>query len=293
MNKAVVLGGSGFLGSHVADHLSSNGYEVTIFDNVRSKWASKNQNMIEGDILDFKNLNEAIKGSEVVYNFAALADLNEAIKEPLKTVNINILGNVNALEACRIQKVKRFIYASSIYVYSREGSFYRCSKEASESYVEEYFKSYGLEYTILRFGSLYGPRTDESNGLRRVIKSALDTGMLSYDGDPSSMREYIHVEDASLASVRALEEEFKNESVVLTGHEPMKVMDMLLMLCEILGLPESSVSFSNKEYAGHYIRTPYTYKSKVSKKYIPSMHVDLGQGLIQLIEEIKSEDSDG
>mgnify|MGYP004005895985 FL=1 len=286
IKKAVIVGGSGFIGSHVADHLSDKGYQVTVYDLNLSPWLRKDQRMVVGNVLDIQKLNETIEGSEVVYNFAALADLNQALDQPIKTVNINILGNLNVLEACRVHEVRRFVYASSVYVHSREGGFYRCSKQASEAYVEEYHKIYGLDYTILRYGSLYGPRADETNGLYRVIKSALESGIVSYEGDVEAMREYIHVEDAARASVDALNAEFTNESVVLTGQEPMPVIDMLKMLAEILGFPKDSVEFVEDKYAGHYVRTPYAYQPKLGRKYIPPMHVDLGQGILQVINEL-------
>ena len=286
IKKAVVVGGSGFIGSHVADHLSDAGYQVTIYDKTKSQWLRNDQEIIIGDVEDSEKLNQAIVDAEVVYNFAALADINQALEQPLKTININIVGNLNVLEACRANKVKRFIYASTVYVHSREGGFYRCSKQASEAYVEEYQKIYGLDYTILRYGSLYGPRADKTNGLYRVVQSALKNGVVSYEGDIDAMREYIHVEDAARASIKALNDEFINESVVLTGQEPMKVIDMLKILSEILGLPPESVKFSEDKYAGHYIRTPYAYQPKLGRKYIPPMHVDLGQGLLQIINEI-------
>jgi len=286
MKKAVVVGGSGFIGSHVADHLTDAGYQVTIYDKTESPWLKPEQVMVMGDIQDNDKLNHSIAGAEVVYNFAALADLNQALEEPIKTVNINILGNLNVMEACHAHGVKRFIYASTVYVHSREGGFYRCSKQASEAYVEEYQKIYGLDYTILRYGSLYGPRADQTNGLYRVVKSALENGKVRYEGDVDAMREYIHVEDAARASIDAINGEFRNESVVLTGQEPMKVIDMLKMLSEILGVSSESVEFIEDQYAGHYIRTPYSYQPKLGRKYIPPMHVDLGQGLLQLINEL-------
>jgi UDP-glucose 4-epimerase len=136
ISKAVVVGGSGFIGSHVADHLSDIGYQVTIYDRTKSEWLRNNQEIVIGDVQDSEKLNQTIAGAEVVYNFAALADLNQALEQPLKTVNINILGNLNVLEACHAHGVKRFIYASTVYVHSREGGFYRCSKQASEAYIE-------------------------------------------------------------------------------------------------------------------------------------------------------------
>ncbi len=289
MKKAVVVGGSGFIGSHVADQLSESGYKVTIYDQRESKWLRSDQDMMIGDVLDEIKLNHAIDGAEAVYNFAALADLNQALDQPLKTININILGNMNVMEACRLHGVKRFVYASTVYVHSREGGFYRCSKQASEAYVEEYQRVFGLNYTILRYGSLYGPRAEKTNGLYRIVKSALDSGVVRYEGDVDAMREYIHVEDAARASVDSLNEEFKNESIVLTGQEPMRVFDMLRMLAEILGLPGNSVQFIKDKYAGHYVRTPYSYQPKMGRKYIPPMHVDLGQGLLQVIHDLKQE----
>ena len=179
MKIACVLGGSGFLGSHVADKLSDAGYQVRIFDQRPSPWIRDSQKLIIGNLLNQSEVNEAVQGAEVVYNFAALADLNAGLYNPLDTVRINILGNAYAMEACRQFGVKRFVYASTVYVYSREGGFYRCSKQSSEHYVEEYQKSYDLDYTILRYGSLYGPRSDVSNGMYRIVKKQLKLACLS------------------------------------------------------------------------------------------------------------------
>jgi len=286
MKKAVVIGGSGFIGSHVADCLSDEGYQVTIYDCVKSSWLRENQEMVIGDILDGSALSQTIEGSEAVYNFAALGDLNQALKQPIKTAEINILGNLNVLEACRIHNVKRFIYASTVYVYSREGSFYRCSKQSSEHYVEEYQRVYGLDYTILRYGSLYGPRADDTNGIFRIVSSALKTGKVEYKGNLESMREYIHVEDAARASVSILDSSFINESIILTGQEPMRVSDLLKMIAEILNFTDDSVEFIEGNYEGHYVRTPYAYQPKLGRKYTPLSHVDLGQGLLQVIGEL-------
>ena len=126
----------------------------------------------------------------------------------------------------------------------------------------------------------------------RVVKTALENGIVRYEVNVDAMREYIHVDDAARASVDAIKEEFKNESVVLTGQEPMKVIDMLKMLSEILGIPAESVEFVEDKYAGHYIRTPYSYQPKLGRKYIPPMHVDLGQGLLQVINEFSYIEND-
>lgn len=288
MKKVCVIGGSGFLGSHVCDHLSDAGYQVLVYDRAASPWRRPAQVMVEADILDEAALDGAIAGCDAIYNFAAIADLNEALDRPLDTVKVNILGNAMVLEACRRHGVKRYVYASTVYVHSREGGFYRCSKHAAEQFVEEYQRRYGLNFTVLRYGSLYGPRSDHHNGLWRIVKRALETGKVSYEGSAEAMREYIHVEDAARASVAALGEEFCNQHVVLTGQEPMRVMDLLKMLAEILGMPQK-VEFIETDQDGHYVRTPYAYQTRLGRKYVPPMHVDLGQGLLELIGEIQKD----
>lgn len=287
MKRVAVFGGAGFLGSHVADALSQAGHAVKVFDVKPSPYLRADQQGIVGDILDVDQVGSAVKGCDVVYNLAALADLNLALDQPIETVRVNVLGNVQVLEACRLNNVKRFVYASTVYVYSREGGFYRCSKQAAEHYVEEYQQVYGLDYTILRYGSLYGPRADLSNGLFRLVRNAIQTGVLRYEGSPDTMREYIHVEDAARASVTALGDDFRNQSVVLTGQDSMRVQDLLKMLAEILGIPDA-VEFVEGKHPGHYVRTPYAYQPKLGRKYLPPMHVDLGQGLLQLIDEVRA-----
>ena len=287
MKKAVVFGGSGFIGSHVADKLSDSGYQTIIVDAKPSPWLRNGQEMVVGNILNLEVVNKAISGAELVYNFAGLADINEALDRPLKTAEVNIVGNLNIMNSCVEHKISRFVFASTVYVNSRQGGFYRCSKQAAEAYLEEYQKSFGLDYTILRYGSLYGPRADHSNGLYRIVKDALKTGKLSYIGHPDAMREYIHVADAANASLEILNEEYKNQCIVLTGLQPIKILDLLKLLGEMLGMPEKSVEFKKGEYLGHYIRTPYAFKPNIGKKFVPNTHVDLGQGLLEIIEDLR------
>ncbi len=215
--KIVVTGGSGFLGSHVADALSKKGHKVKIFDKNKSKWIRSDQEMCIGDLLNPKDLERAIKGADFVFHFAALSDINQARKEPINTVELNILGTVFALELCRKHNIKRFIHASTIYVNSADGGFYRSSKKAAEDYVNEYKKIYGLNYTILRFGSLYGQRSDDTNAVKKIVKKAILTGKVNYYGSEKSIREYINVSDAARSCVDILKNKYNNKNVILTG----------------------------------------------------------------------------
>ncbi len=283
--KALVLGGGGFLGSHVADALQDQGFQVTIFDLRPSAHLRLGQEMVVGDILDEEKVRQAVQGCDVVYNFAGLADIEEAIQRPVDTVRLNVLGNVLLLQACHEAKVQRFMYASTIYVYSQAGGFYRCSKQAAELYIEAFQKEFGLPYTILRYGSLYGPRATESNAVHRYLTQALLAGRIECRGDGEEIREYIHVEDAARSSVEALGPEFENQYVVLTGHQPMKVRALLETIQEILQR-EIEIVFQRPNEAVHYWKTPYHFRPQIAKKLIGRYYLDMGQGLLDCLQKI-------
>ena len=177
--KITVFGGSGFLGSHICDKLSEAGHEVTIVDLQPSRWLRPDQKMIVGSILDENITDKAVEGADVVCDYAGIADIGEANNRPVDTARINVVGNVMALEACRRHNVKRYIFASSLYVYGKSGGFYRCSKQACELYIENYQAMHHLPYTILRYGSLYGPRADNRNAIHRFVHEAMTTGTIT------------------------------------------------------------------------------------------------------------------
>jgi UDP-glucose 4-epimerase len=286
--KAIVFGGSGFLGSYVADALTSAGYETAIFDIKKSPYLQKGQEMLAGNILDKKAVAKAVAGCDVVYNFAGVADIEEAHGKPIETVENNILGNTIILEACRQNRVKRFVFASSIYVYSNAGSFYRSSKQACELIIENYSEVFGLPYTILRYGSLYGPRADQTNWVYKTLKQAVTEGKITRLGDGEEIREYIHVEDAARCSVMILSDEFKNQSVIITGHQSTRVKDIMIMIREMLS-NKIELEFLPTDSSLHYEITPYTFNPKIARRFISNAYLDLGQGLLQCLEEIYRE----
>ncbi|HTJ45664.1 MAG TPA: NAD(P)-dependent oxidoreductase [Kofleriaceae bacterium] len=285
--KVLVTGGAGFLGSHLVDALVEAGHTVTVFDRVRSKHTADGVAHIEGDLLDARAVEAAVMGNDAVYHLAGFADLNAAKTRPLDTVSANIGGTVTLLEAMRAAGVHRFLFASTVYVYSREGGFYRCSKQACESYIEEYGLRFGLRYTVLRYGSLYGPRADAANGVYRLLRAAIEEGRIAYTGGPDDIREYIHVEDAARLSVDALAPEFEGKHVLLTGPSALRAGDLFTMFEEILGRPVA-VDYRKAEGpgSGHYSVTPYAFTPKPGRKLVTTHYVDMGQGLLRMVEEI-------
>jgi UDP-glucose 4-epimerase len=173
---------------------------------------------------------------------------------------------------------------------SDTGGFYRCSKQAAELYVEEYNRKFGLEYTILRYGTVYGPRADSRNSIYRYLKQALDEGRIDCGGTGDETREYIHVRDAAQLSVDILADKYRNKQVIITGHHPMRLRDMLYTIREILS-NRIEINFeASKSDTPHYNITPYSFVPKIGRKLVTHEYVDMGQGLLECISEIYDQD---
>lgn len=285
LKSAIVFGGSGFLGSHVADALSDSGFKVRIFDLRSSPYLKEGQELIIEDLMDQAKVTKAVEGCDVVYNFAGIADIKEAHGKPVETANVNVLGTVYTLEAARKEGVKRYVFASSVYVYSNQGSFYRTSKQSAERFIETYKEVFDLNYTILRYGSLYGRRADNTNMIFNWISQMLSEKIMVYPGNGNELREYIHVSDAAQLSVDILADKFANQHIILTGSEKMKVKDMMMMIAEIMG-GGIKLKFSDEKIEGHYAITPYSFNPKIGKKLVNNYHTDLGQGLLDCLDEV-------
>jgi len=288
--KIILFGGSGFIGSHVADKLSEAGHKVTIFDLKPSPYLQESQIFIQGDFLDPEKVNKAVVGQDVIYNFAGIADIEEANKSPLNTIKTNIVGCANLLEAAKNNHVKRFVFASTLYVYSETGSFYRCTKQACELLIEEYQRRFGIDFTILRYGSLYGLRADESNWVFHILKQALTERKVIRYGDGQELREYIHVEDAARCSVKILDDEYKNQGVIISGHQQIKICDLLVMIKEIMGNDIEIEYCPVDENALHYEITPYTFKPRLARRVLVDSYMDLGQGVMEVLSHIYKND---
>ena len=289
MDKVVVIGGSGFVGSHAADELTRRGYAVTVFDSAPSRWLQAGQEFVLGDLLDREAVRRAVEGARYVYQFAGVADIGESADRPYDTINANVMGVASVLEAAVEAGIERLLYASTMYVYSPYGSFYRASKQAAEILIEAYHDKYDLEYTMLRYGSLYGPRAQPWNGLRRYVREIVAAGKLDYPGTGSERREYVHVSDAARLSVDVLDPAHANRAVVLSGTQVLTSTELVQMICEIAGV-ENKVRFVGEGALGdHYTLTTYRYSPKQAKKLVPSEFVDIGPGILDIVEEIHRE----
>ena len=286
--KILVTGSSGFIASHVIDLLHSKGIETHLFDCKPSKYTNDKSKEFIGDILDLKDVEEAMKGCEAVYHFAAQADIGSSSLDSRKTIETNIIGTHNVLEASIKLNINRFLFASTIYVYSDLGSFYRVSKQSCEKLIEEYQREYDIDYTILRYGSLYGPRANDFNAIRNFLLQALKYKKIKRKGSGEEIREYIHVKDAAQLTVNALNDEYINKNLIITGNQQLKVKNLLFMINEIFN-GDLKIEFGLEEELHHYEITPYNYRPKIAKKITPNSFYDIGQGLLDQIYELELE----
>lgn len=289
--RVVVTGGSGFMGSHVADELSKRGHDVVIFDLVPSPWLRIDQAMVIGGVDDRDKLSSALKGADAVFHFAGVADIQQADVCPMTTLHANVLGTANVLECMSENKVPEFFQASSVYVYSEFGGFYRASKQAAEIIIEAYSARHQFNFQFLRYGSLYGERAQSWNGLNKFVEQIMEAGVFKYMGTGQEVREYIHVLDAARLSVDIFERGADNASVIITGQQTMRIDEIASLIFEIAGKPKV-VEYQDREERMHYGVTPYRYVPKSATKMVPSSFVDIGQGILNLLQLRDAEGED-
>lgn len=292
MRKVVVFGGAGFLGGYLVEELVDRGYSVLAVDIVEELPLPIDVKYLKCDIMDRISVNHLITDEvSIVYNLAGFANLDKAIDHPYDAMNLNVMGNINILNACRDKNIQRYVYASSAYAMNDKGSFYGISKLTSEKIVEEYKKRYNIPYTILRYGSVYSERNFDNNYIYRLVEKAIKTGKIIHDGDGEEIREYIHAHDAASLSVEVIEsEKYNNQQVVLTGAERMKRIELFLIIKEILNV-DLKIVLKNYGYSNHYKFTPYSFEPSVSKKLVANPHIDMGQGLLRCIKAAYDENN--
>ena len=286
MKEVVVFGGSGFLGSYVVEELARREYNVLIADTKDPPPALFGFEYVQCDVMNEEEVERAVSGRSIVYNFAGFANLDASIDQPRETIEKNVIGTINVLEACRNANLQRFIYASSAYALSSKGSFYGISKFASEKIVEEYYNRFSIPFSIVRYGSLYGERANADNAIYRWITQAYREGHIVHNGNGEEIREYIHASDAATLSVNILEDEkYENQHIVLTGVERMKQNEILQMIQEIFN-DRITIEFTDTKFEGHYTVTPYSLDPSVARKLVLSEFMDFGQGLVEYAKHI-------
>jgi UDP-glucose 4-epimerase len=243
--KCVVIGGSGFIGSHVVDALKGCGHDVTNVDLRPSEFAER---QFQVDVRDIESLKPILKeyGKDGVYHIAAIADARKALENPVGAVDINIGGTVAVLEAARCSGVQRVFLASTVGVYnagnhngssatimedepitmSGGGHVYTTSKIASELLYHDFNRLYGLNFTIFRYGIPYGPRMWPGLALRTFLDNAYAGQPIKIFGDGSAVRQFVYVEDLAYAHALALKPEASAQTYNLEGDRSVTIKEL-------------------------------------------------------------------
>lgn len=290
MKKVLVIGGNGFLGYYLVNELLNRNYDVTVADIKDDKYFDR-INFIKTDISNDRDLNKLFKNKfDFIYNLAGVADLDIAIKNPIKSFELNTMSNLKILDMSLKNGVKHFVYASSAYASSIKGSFYGISKLTSEKIIEEYHKKFKLNYTILRYGSVYSEKNFKNNYIFNLIEKISKNNIIDHHGDGLEIREYIHATDAANMSVNVIENpEYLNQSFILTGIERIKRNELFSMIKEISG-KDFKINYLKGELNNHYNISPYSFQPSVAKKLISNPQIDLGQGLLSCIRTVWNND---
>lgn len=224
--RILVTGGAGFIGSHIVDALIARGDHVAILDDLSSgrlENIDPRVNLYHGDIRDEKFVRETLRAErpDSVVHQAAQIDVQVSVNDPATDAAVNILGTLNLLEACCTYEVKKVVYASSAAVYGnpaylpvdekhpvRPLSGYGISKHTVEHYLAVYRALHGLNYTVLRYANVYGPRQDATGegGVVAIFTDLLLKGRSPrIYGDGMQTRDFIHVHDVAGANLAALD----------------------------------------------------------------------------------------
>ncbi|MBD2872404.1 NAD-dependent epimerase/dehydratase family protein [Paenibacillus arenilitoris] len=252
--RILITGGAGFIASHIAERFVRAGHEVTVLDNLSHGDARRippQARLLQADLLSPQvgDLFKAWK-PEVVCHHAAQIDVSTSLKQPLTDAATNILGTLALLLHCRNHGTRKIIYASSAAVYGtplylpvdenhpvKPLSFYGISKHSPEHYIEAYSSLYGLDYTILRYANVYGPRQDPTGegGVISIFLNKLARGETPVIyGSGNQTRDFIYVQDIVSANAAALTAGSR-QTLNVSCNRSTSVNELLHMLCRLSG----------------------------------------------------------
>ena len=303
MEKVLVTGGAGFIGSHTVDLLLEDGVPVRVLDNF-SSGHRENLNeshplleIIEGDITDREMVSEQLTGCSHCLHLAAQVSVVASLEDPPHSASQNILGFVNVLNACQQQQVKRLVYASSAAIYGTptqiplpEGadraalSPYGLEKQVDEEYADLFERLYGLSSLGQRFFNVYGPRQDPASPYAGVIALFVDAiaqnREINVFGDGLQTRDFVYVGDVARANLAALRGSLSGACNIGTGVQST-LLDLINTLSKISGNPADVHHLPDREGD---IRHSLADAERMQRLLGVSAETDLETGLRALLD---------
>ena len=282
--KILITGGTGFIGSHLTQFLKKDN-DITIYD--VKKPIEKDVKFILGDILDEQKILQSFQDFDAIIHLAATVGVKNTETNPVLTLNTNILGTKNILEACKKNNIKKVILASSSEIYGEPRKVpidetqtpipittYGISKLASEEYLKSYAKTCGFNYSILRFFNVVGPKQSSRFVLPEFIKNALNNKPLVIHGNGLQIRAFCHIADICQGIEKSI---CKGDGEIFNiGNdlEPITIENLAKKVISVLN-SQSTIKYISFEKSGRnreqeiMTRIPSIQKAKKILSYRP------------------------
>ncbi len=307
--KALVTGGAGFIGSHLATRLAFEGHDVVVFDNLTS---GKRENLahippskvdlVVGDVRDAALLESTMKGAELVFHQAAIVSVPYSVEHPQETHDVNIQGTLNVLMAAKAVRARRVVFACSAAVYGDEAetpnvetmraapvSPYGIEKLTGEQYLAVWNKLYGVETVSLRYFNVFGERQDPKSPYSGVISIFVDRALtgrgVTMFGDGGQTRDFVYVGNVVDANMRAaLTPGVGGRSYNVGCGGRTTLLEMLAMIERITG---KTIERSHEPARAGDIRDSFAAIDKIRRElgYEPTVGVE--EGLTRLIRSLR------
>lgn len=257
--RALVTGGAGFIGSHLAEALVGDGYAVRVLDDFSSGAPSNlasvegRVEVVRGDCRREDDVRAAVDGCEVVFHEAALPSVQRSVEDPRLSHGINLDATLTMLEASVAAGVKRFVFAGSSSAYGESEALpkseslapdplspYAAQKLASEAYCRSFARCFDLDTVVLRYFNVYGPRQDPSSPYSGVISLFVTTLLAgrapTIYGDGEQTRDFVYVEDVARANLAAATADVPRGSVInIAGGRRVSVNELFRTVREQVG----------------------------------------------------------
>ncbi|MBI2894505.1 MAG: SDR family oxidoreductase [Deltaproteobacteria bacterium] len=306
--RALVTGGAGFIGSHIAERLVRTGHAVRVLDDLS---AGKRANLaavagdvelVVADVRDAARVDELARDCDVIFHEAAIVSVPYSVEHPIQTNGVNVIGTLNVLEAARKQGVRRVVFACSAAVYGEDPaqpktesmlpspvSPYGVEKLASEHYLAAWSRLFGLETVSLRYFNVFGPRQDPSSpysGVISIFVSRFLAGQpVTIFGDGEQYRDFVYVDNVVDANLAAATRDGISGRAFNVGCGRRTTLNQLVA---ILGhITGRAVLPRHEAPRAGDIRESLADISRARRELAYEPRIDVDEGLARLVEDVR------
>lgn len=277
MKKVFVTGGAGFIGSHLVSRLVKDGHEVIVLDlllrgNKLEKEISNSIQFIKGDVRDYDTILKLTKGCDLVYHFAAVLGVDVVADNPMETMDTEVIGMKNIVDASLKNGLQKIIYASTSGVYGHSAiersatetiqldprTSYAIAKRYNEIYLKALHEEKGFDSVSLRFFNVYGKRQDNRMVVPRFLEQALKDEPITVFGSGNQTRDFTYIDDTIESCIRLAEKAGNAEIFNIANEDEITIK----------ALAEEIVKVTNSKSNMTYIEAPQKrYDYEVERRY--------------------------